>query len=135
MHTHARSGSLATTLANGSLEQISEKNISQYQPLARGKTGKNRDSKKSRLRWEAVNDVTWRLIDPDGPQILVPRSHGQWPAFKTPTALAWVFNTGIEWEVRIRLNKRGGGFGGWRAVGCDGDLKLAKQVAQAEVEP
>jgi hypothetical protein len=132
--TSRRGGSSATTLAGDPFEQKLEKNISQDQTLARRKNPEKGLSKKARvLRWEQINTATWILFDPAGPQIIVPRSHGQWPGFKTPTALAWVCDVGTgrtDWRIRIRIHK-----GGWRALGCISDLDLAKRIAQAEVAP
>jgi hypothetical protein len=76
--TSRRGGSSATTLAGDPFEQKTEKNISQDQTLARRKNPEKGLSKKARvLRWEQINTATWILFDPAGPQIIVPRSHGQ----------------------------------------------------------
>ena len=79
-----------------------------------------------------MNAVTWRLVDPEGDHALVPRSHGQWPAFKTPKAIAWVFDVGGEksdWRIRVRRTHGGG----WEAFGSIGDLDTAKRIALTEV--
>ena len=42
----------------------------------------------SRFRFEAVNEVTWKLTN--GEQTNVPASHGQWGGYRTSKAIAWV---------------------------------------------
>jgi hypothetical protein len=88
--------------------------------------------KRRKLEWQQVNACTWRLVDPDGAQIRIAASHGQWGGFSAPTALAWVFDVGIsnrDWRVRIR--KRGGR---WAALGSVIDVDTAKRLAQQAVE-
>jgi hypothetical protein len=87
---------------------------------------------RGKLEWQPVNPATWRLVDPDGAQIRIAASHGQWGGFSTPTALAWVFDVGIsnrDWRVRIR---KGGGR--WAALGSIIDADTAKRIAQQAVE-
>ena len=62
------------------------------------------------LKWERVNDVTWKLIE-DGRNVEVPRVHGKWPGFRVAEAVAWVINVGWAaqaegWIGRCR-DKRG----------------------------
>jgi hypothetical protein len=45
------------------------------------------------LRWERVNDVTWKLVE-EGKNVEVPRVHGKWPGYRTSAAIAWVINVG-----------------------------------------
>ena len=120
----------ATHLADDPYRQKVEKNNKENQTVIEAEKPKNRLSEKPRvLVWEQVNTATWRLVEPDGPQTLVPRSRGQWPAFKTPVAVAWIFDVGVDkadWRVRIRKH------GGWRAFGCVTDLETAKRIAFAE---
>jgi hypothetical protein len=66
---------------------------------------KNRISEKPTLRFEEVNNVTWKLTN--GEMTNVPASHGQWPGFRTTKALAWVINIGwvknsSAWLARYR---------------------------------
>lgn len=85
-----------------------------------------------KLEWQEVNTVTWRLIDPDAPQLRLEASHGQWGGYHYPKALAYVFDVGVighDWRVRVR--RRGDR---WRAFGCTLDLASARQVAQQAVE-
>jgi hypothetical protein len=88
-------------------------------------------SKKPRKpEWQQVNTATWQLVDPDGPKIETPRCHGHWPGFLTPTALAYVFDVGVnDWRVRVRQPGNR-----WRAWGCSIDLATAKRIAQEAVE-
>lgn len=84
-----------------------------------------------KLEWQQVNAVTWRLVDPDAPEIRIEASHGQWGGYHYPKALAYVFDVGVndhDWRVRVR--KRGG----WLAFGSVIDADLAKRLAQAAVE-
>jgi hypothetical protein len=122
----------ARVVADSPLAQKTRKNCPTNQRVAAPENAKNRQNEKGRqLRWEAVNAVTWRLTDPAGPRIEVPRSPGRWPGFFTPRALAWVFDVGLEkpdWRGRIR--KRGG----WCALGRIVDLETAKRLALAAVE-
>lgn len=89
-------------------------------------------AKPAKLEWQQVNALTWRLIDPDAPQLLIHASHGQWGGYQYPKALAYVFDVGMDdhdWRIRVRL--RGSR---WRAFGCIIDLATAKQIAQRAVE-
>src|SRR5262249_45991743 len=45
------------------------------------------------LKWERVNDVTWKLVE-EGRNVEIPRVHGKWPGFRTTEAIAWVINVG-----------------------------------------
>ena len=47
-------------------------------------------SQKTHLRFEKVNDVTFKLTD--GEATNVPASHGQWGGYRTTKAVAWVIN-------------------------------------------
>ena len=77
-----------------------------------------------------VNQVTWRLIDPDAPHLLLQASHGQWGGYQYPKALAYVFDVGVnDWRIRVRL--RGNQ---WRAWGSIIDFATAKHIAQQAVE-
>jgi hypothetical protein len=83
-----------------------------------------------KLVWQEVNAVTWRLIDPDAPQLRVEASHGQWGGYHYPKALAYVFDAGADkhdWRVRVRRR------GKWRALGCMLDLPTAKRAAQEAI--
>jgi hypothetical protein len=46
-------------------------------------------SPKRRFAWEKVNEITWRL-ESTTRYTVTPASHGQFPASRTPKALAWV---------------------------------------------
>jgi hypothetical protein len=90
------------------------------------------DSGVRSLEWQEVNAATWRLIDPDAPQLRLLASHGQWGGYEYPKALAYVFDVGLadrDWRIRVR--KRGNQ---WRAFGCVIDLATAKRIAQEAVE-
>lgn len=53
------------------------------------------------LRFEQVNEVTWKLTNGSGTD--VPTSHGQWGGYRTTKALAWVINVGPGvWVARCR---------------------------------
>src|SRR5262249_17842135 len=89
-------------------------------------------SAKPRFEWQQVNSATWRLVDPDAPQIRIEASHGQWGGYHYPKALAYVFDVGeIGHEWRIRARQRGNQ---WRAFGCVIDIAAAKQIAEQAVE-
>src|SRR5262249_41994025 len=47
----------------------------------------------SGARWEAVNEVTWRLAS-NSEYSLTPASHGKWAGWRSGRALAWVINVG-----------------------------------------
>jgi hypothetical protein len=47
-------------------------------------------SLKSRLRFERVNEITFKLTD--GEATNVPASHGQWGGYRTTKAVSWVIN-------------------------------------------
>ena len=58
-------------------------------------------SQKSHLRFERVNDVTFKLTD--GEATNVPASHGQWGGYRTTKAVAWVINLARgQWLARCR---------------------------------
>jgi hypothetical protein len=58
-------------------------------------------SQKSHLRFERVNEVTFKLTD--GQFINVPASHGHWGGYRTTKAVAWVINVGPgQWLARCR---------------------------------
>lgn len=55
-----------------------------------------------KLVWERVNSVTWKLTD--GRRTDTPRSHGQWPGFKTSRALGWVMQIDEDcWVGRVTV--------------------------------
>ncbi len=101
-------------------------------PVSLGKTASAKAKpgvSEKRLEWQQVNQVTWRLIGPDAPQVLVHASHGQWGGYQYPKALAYVFDVGAnDWRIRVRRGRS------WRAFGCMIDFATAKQIAQREVE-
>ena len=102
-------------------------------PVSLGKTArleaKPRVSK-WRLEWQQVNSVTWRLIDPDAPQLLLQANRGWWGGYQYPKALAYVFDVGVsDWRIRVR--QRGNQ---WLAFGCVIDLASAKHIAQQAIE-
>jgi hypothetical protein len=45
-------------------------------------------SQKTNLRFQRVNEITFKLTDGDGTS--VPASHGQWGGYRTTKAVAWV---------------------------------------------
>ena len=100
-------------------------------PVSLGKTASAKAKpgvSEKRLEWQQVNQVTWRLIGPDAPQVLVHASHGQWGGYQYPKALAYVFDVGAnDWRIRVRRGRS------WRAFGCMIDFATAKQIAQREV--
>jgi hypothetical protein len=56
-------------------------------------------SKKKPLRFERVNEVTWKLTDASFTD--VPASHGQWGGYRTTRAIAWVMEVGPkQWVAR-----------------------------------
>jgi hypothetical protein len=66
------------------------------------------------LEWQEVNDRTWRLIDPDAPQLRLLASHGQWVGYEYPKALAYVFDVGLadrDWRIRGASVATNGGHG------------------------
>jgi hypothetical protein len=122
----------ATPVADRAFEPKFQKNNQADQSVVTPKNAKNRQNgNPTKLHWDAVNPVTWRLVDPDGPKVETPRCHGHWPGFFTPRAVAWVFDVGIgrlDWRVRVRRR------GGWRAFGCVAELDVAKRIAEGAVE-
>jgi hypothetical protein len=87
--------------------------------------------KSHQLEWQEVNSVTWRLVDPGGPQLRIEASHGQWGGYHYPKALAYVSDVGVndrDWRVYVRQR------GKWRAWGSVGDLATARRIAQDAVE-
>jgi hypothetical protein len=70
-------------------------------------------------------EVCGGLIDPDGRQVQLRASHGQWGGYNYPKALAYVFNVGVlrnhDWHR-------------WQAFGSIIDADTAKRIAQQEVE-
>ena len=58
-------------------------------------------SQKTNLRFERVNEVTFKLTD--GELTNVPASHGQWGGYRTTKAVAWVINIAPgQWLARCR---------------------------------
>jgi hypothetical protein len=58
-------------------------------------------SQKTKLRFERVNDITFKLTD--GEVTNVPASHGQWGGYRTTKAVAWVINIAPgQWLARCR---------------------------------
>src|SRR5262245_4053686 len=58
-------------------------------------------SQKTDLRFERVNEVTFKLTD--GEITNVPASHGQWGGYRTTKAVAWVINIAPDhWLARCR---------------------------------
>ena len=58
-------------------------------------------SQKTRLRFERVNEVTFKVTD--GESTNVPASHGQWGGYRTAKAVAWVINIAPgQWLARCR---------------------------------
>ena len=58
-------------------------------------------SQKTNLRFERVNEVTFKLTD--GEDINVPASHGQWGGYRTTKAVAWVIKIGADaWLARCQ---------------------------------
>jgi hypothetical protein len=58
-------------------------------------------SQKTNLRFERVNEVTFKLTD--GESTDVPASHGQWGGYRTTKAMAWVINIAPgQWLARSR---------------------------------
>jgi hypothetical protein len=113
---------LATTLAD-------DPSVQKTALFSQGNLGRKRlkSEPPAKLIWQEVNEVTWRLIDPDAPQARVETSHGQWGGYHYPKALAYVFDVGTgrhDWRIRVRRR------GKWRAFGCMVDLPTAKRVAQ-----
>ena len=63
-------------------------------------------SQKTHLRFEKVNDVTFKLTD--GEATNVPASHGQWGGYRTTKAVAWVINIAPgEWLARCHNEASG----------------------------
>jgi hypothetical protein len=58
-------------------------------------------SQKTKLHFERVNEVTFKLTD--GEVTNVPASHGQWGGYRTTKAVAWVINLAPgQWLARCR---------------------------------
>jgi hypothetical protein len=58
-------------------------------------------SQKTNLRFQRVNEVTFKLTD--GESTNVPTSHGQWGGYRTAKAVAWVINIAPgQWLARCR---------------------------------
>jgi len=58
-------------------------------------------SQKTKLRFERVNEVSFKLTD--GELTNVPASHGQWGGYRTTKAVAWVINIAPgQWLTRCR---------------------------------
>jgi hypothetical protein len=56
-------------------------------------------SRKTNLRFQRVNEVTFKLTD--GESTNVPTSHGQWGGYRTTKAVAWVIKIGPDsWLAR-----------------------------------
>jgi hypothetical protein len=56
-------------------------------------------SQKTNLRFERVNEVSFKLTD--GEVTNVPASHGQWGGYRTTKAVAWVIKIGLDaWLAR-----------------------------------
>lgn len=53
------------------------------------------------LVWEQVNSVTWKLTD--GRHIDTPRSHGNWPGFRTSLAVGWIMHVNADWFGRVTI--------------------------------
>jgi hypothetical protein len=63
-------------------------------------------SQKTNLRFERVNEVTFKLTD--GEATNVPASHGQWGGYRTAKAVAWVINIAPgQWLARCRKEASG----------------------------
>ena len=56
-------------------------------------------SQKTKLQFERVNEVSFKLTDGDVTN--VPASHGQWGGYRTTKAVAWVIKIGLDaWLAR-----------------------------------
>ena len=64
--------------------------FSTSQPLEKSSPLANttRPPNPSRFKFERINEITWKLTN--GELTNVPASHGQWGAYRTTKALAWV---------------------------------------------
>ena len=63
-------------------------------------------SPKTNLRFERVNEATFKLTD--GESTNVPASHGQWGGYRTTKAFAWVINIARgQWLARCRNEASG----------------------------
>jgi hypothetical protein len=61
---------------------------------------------KTKLRFERVNDITFKLTDGDVTN--VPASHGKWGGYRTTKAVAWVINIAPgQWLARYRNDASG----------------------------
>jgi hypothetical protein len=63
-------------------------------------------SQETKLRFERVNDITFKLINGDVTN--VPASHGKWGGYRTAKAVAWVINVAPgQWLARYRNEASG----------------------------
>jgi len=125
----SQEGSAARVVPASPLVQKTQKIRQRNQHVARAENTKNAQNEKpTSLRWEHINSVTWKLVDPDSPRVETPRSHGQWPGFFMPKALAWCFDAGHGWRVRVL--KRGK----WQHHGHIIDFAAAKRIAMDALE-
>ena len=107
---------VAATGLKQKIENLSLEN----QEVTDPQNGKNRVNRKA--TWVQVNPLTWKLAADDN--VEVGRAHGKWPAFRSPRAIAWVFDIGRnDWRVRVRVR------GKWRSLGAVLDLETAKRAA------
>ncbi len=56
-----------------------------------------------KLQFERVNEVTWKLTN--GEMTNVPACHGFWGGYRTPKAIAWVIDVGVNkpaWLARYK---------------------------------
>ena len=80
--------------------RLKPKLASQDSELSRQSKPEN-PSQKTHLRFERVNEVTFKLTD--GELTNVPASHGQWGGYRTTKAVAWVINIAPgQWLARCR---------------------------------
>jgi hypothetical protein len=111
---------------------VSLGNSADLEPISDSPKGVGKPPKR-KLEWQLVNAATWRLIDPDGRQVQLQASHGQWGGYNYPKALAYVFDVGVlrnhDWRIRVR--RRGDR---WQALGSIIDAETAKRIAQQAVE-
>jgi hypothetical protein len=80
--------------------RLKPKRGSQDSELSRQSKPEN-PSQKTLLRFERVNEVTFKLTD--GELTNAPASHGQWGGYRTTKAVAWVINIAPgQWLARCR---------------------------------
>ena len=87
-------------IAQNGLE-VPDPDFSVSQPIEKPRFlgAKQQPPNPSRFRFEHVNEVTWKLTN--GEITETPASHGQWGAYKTTKALAWVICLGPrKWMAR-----------------------------------